>query len=109
MKSLRRAADLLKQGISIVVFPEGTRSPNGEIQRFKTALFVLPIRSRIPVVPVLVEGTFQALKRGTILPNTVPLKLTFYDPIPPGSFEVRDRDLYAEKVRLVLSRPMKLI
>jgi 1-acyl-sn-glycerol-3-phosphate acyltransferase len=102
LRSLRRAADLLKEGISIVVFPEGTRSPNGEIQEFKTALFILPIRSRIPVVPVLIQGTFQALKRGSILVNPVPLKLTFYDPIPADSFGVRDRRLYAEKVRQVL-------
>jgi 1-acyl-sn-glycerol-3-phosphate acyltransferase len=104
LKSLRQAADLLKEGISVVVFPEGTRTPNGEIQEFKTALFILPIRSRIPVVPVLIEGTFQALKRGSILVNPVPLKLTFYDPIPADSFGVRDRRLYAEKVRQVLSR-----
>jgi 1-acyl-sn-glycerol-3-phosphate acyltransferase len=103
LKSLRRASDLLKEGISVVVFPEGTRTPNGEIQQFKTALFILPIRSRIPVVPVLIEGTFQALKRGTILLNPVPLKMTFYDPIPADSFGVRDRRLYAQKVRQVLS------
>ena len=103
MRSLRQAADLLKEGISVVVFPEGTRTPNGEIQEFKTALFILPIRSRIPVVPVLIEGTFQALKRGTILLNPVPLKMTFYDPIPADSFGVRDRHLYAQKVRQVLS------
>jgi 1-acyl-sn-glycerol-3-phosphate acyltransferase len=106
LKSLRQAADLLKEGISAVVFPEGTRTPNGEIQEFKTALFILPIRSRIPVVPVLIEGTFQALKRGSILLNPVPLKLTFCDPIPADSFGVRDRRIYAEKVRQVLSTAM---
>jgi len=103
LKSLRQAADLLKEGISVVVFPEGTRTPNGDIQEFKTALFILPIRSRIPVVPVLIEGTFHALKRGNILVNPVPLKLTFFDPIPADSFGVRDRRIYAEKVRQVLS------
>ena len=102
MKSLRRAADLLKEGVSIVVFPEGTRSPSGEIQKLKAALFILPIRSRIPVVPVLIEGTFHALRRGSILVNPVPLKLTFYDPIPTDPFDVRDRGLYAEKVRRTL-------
>jgi 1-acyl-sn-glycerol-3-phosphate acyltransferase len=105
LKSLREAADLLKEGVSVLVFPEGTRTPNGEIQEFKTALFILPIRSRIPVVPVLIEGTFQALKRGSILLNPVPLKLTFYDPIPADSFGLRDRGIYAEKVRQVLSIP----
>ncbi len=107
LKSLRRAADLLKEGISVVVFPEGTRTPNGKIQEFKTALFILPIRSRIPVVPVLIEGTFQALKRGSILLDPVPLKLTFCDPIPVDSFGVRDRRIYAEKVRQVFSISME--
>ncbi len=103
-KSLRQAAELLKQDISVVVFPEGTRSPNGEIQEFKTALFILPIRSRIPVVPVLIEGTFQALTRGSILVNPVPLKLTFCDPISEESLGGRGRRLYAAKVRQILSR-----
>jgi 1-acyl-sn-glycerol-3-phosphate acyltransferase len=103
MRSLRRSANLLKDGISIVAFPEGTRSATGEIQDFKTALFILPIRSQTPVVPVLIEGTFDALKRGSILLHPLPLKMTFYDPIPPHSFGVRDRKSYAERVRQTLS------
>jgi 1-acyl-sn-glycerol-3-phosphate acyltransferase len=103
LRSLLRSANLLKNGISIVAFPEGTRSATGEIQDFKTALFILPIRSRTPVVPVLIEGTFAALKRGSILLRPLPLKMTFYDPIPPHSFGVRDRKSYAEKVRQALS------
>jgi 1-acyl-sn-glycerol-3-phosphate acyltransferase len=102
LRSLSEAADLLKENISVVVFPEGTRSPSGDIQEFKTALFRLPIRSRIPVVPILIEGTFEALKRGSMLLNPVPLRLTFYDPMPPDSFEVHDRDIYAAQVRQVL-------
>jgi 1-acyl-sn-glycerol-3-phosphate acyltransferase len=102
LRSLRRSADLLKNGVSIVVFPEGTRSPNGKIHEFKSALFILPIRSRTPVVPVLIEGSFGALKRGSIRLYPSPLKMTFYDPIAPNSFEVRDRKAYAEKVRRAL-------
>ncbi len=102
LRSLKQAADLLKEGISLVVFPEGTRTPNGKLQGFKETLFVLPIRARISVVPVLIEGTFKSLKRGSVLLNPVPLRLTFYDPIPPASFKDRDRGVYAEKARWVL-------
>ena len=104
LRSLRQAADLLRQGTSVVVFPEGTRTLDGQIQEFKKAVFVLPIRSRAPVVPVLIEGTFQALRRGSILLNPVPLKMTFYDPIPTNSFEVRDRQILADKLRQILSK-----
>ena len=103
LTSLREAADRLEQGISIAVFPEGTRSPDGKIQDFKKALFILPLRSRVPVVPVFIEGTFQGLRRGSILLNPVPLKMTFCDPIPPDSFEIWDRNALAEKVRQILS------
>jgi len=103
LASLRQAFNLLQEGISIVVFPEGTRTLDGKIKDFKATLFILPIRSGIPVVPVRIEGTFDALKRGSILLNPVPLKITFYDPVPAGSFEDRDRWRYAKKVQEVLS------
>ncbi|MFQ5683537.1 MAG: lysophospholipid acyltransferase family protein [Candidatus Binatia bacterium] len=106
LRNLRQAGDPLREGISVVVFPEGTRTRQGAMQDFKATLFLLPIRTRVPVVPVLIEGSFQALKRGSILLNRVPLRLTFYDPIPADMLEDRDRGIYAEKVRRALSRSM---
>lgn len=101
LRSLRQASHLIREGISVVVFPEGTRSTSGEIGDFKAALFILPIRSGAAVVPVLIEGTFTALKRGSVFLEPVPLKLTFYAPIAAGSLTERDRVLYAEKVRAI--------
>jgi len=105
LRSLRRGADLLKKGVSIVVFPEGTRSRDGNIGEFKTTLFVLPIRTQTPVVPVLIEGTFQALPRGSVFLKRCPIKITFLDPISPGLLMDKDRALYAERVRQSLIRP----
>jgi len=99
LRSIKQAAELLKRGVSIVVFPEGTRSPDGQIHEFKTTLFVLPIRTRTPVVPVLIEGTFQALRSGSVLLKHHPVKVTFLDPVSPDCFSDKDRALYAEKVR----------
>lgn len=108
LESLRHASELLRKRISIVVFPEGTRSLDGAIKDFKATLFILPIRACIPVVPVFIKGTFEALTRGSILLKPVPLKLTFHDPIPAGSFNSdRDRWLFAKKVHEVLSSSQK--
>jgi 1-acyl-sn-glycerol-3-phosphate acyltransferase len=99
LQTIKQAAELLRRGVSIVVFPEGTRSPDGRIHEFKTTLFVLPIRARTPVVPVLIEGTFQALRRGSLLLKRNPVKVTFLDPVSADCFSDKDRALYAEKVR----------
>jgi 1-acyl-sn-glycerol-3-phosphate acyltransferase len=99
LQSIKRAAELLRRGVSIVVFPEGTRSHDGKIREFKTTLFVLPIRTRTPVVPVLIEGTFEALRRGSVLLKHYPVKVTFLDPVSADCFSDKDRALYAEKVR----------
>ena len=103
LASLSQAFNLLREGISITVFPEGTRTSDGKIKDFKATLFILPIRSGVPVVPVRIDGTFEALKRGSVLLNPVPLKITFHPPIPGGSFTDRDRWLYAKKVQEVLA------
>ncbi len=102
LQSIKQAADLLKKGVSIVVFPEGTRTLDGQINEFKTTLFVLPIRTRTPVVPVLIEGAFEALQRGSVLLKRCPVKITFLDPVPADFLSDKDRALYAERVRETL-------
>lgn len=100
--SLRRAAKVLAQGISIVVFPEGTRTRNGELGDFKTTPFLLPLQTGLPVLPVRIDGTFAALRRGTVLLRTRPLCLTFRDPILAPSNH-RDRRRLARLAREALS------
>ena len=60
---------------------------------------MLPIRTQTPVVPVLIEGAFEALRRGSMLLKRGPMKVTFLEPIPADSFSDKDRALYAETVR----------
>jgi 1-acyl-sn-glycerol-3-phosphate acyltransferase len=105
LRSIRQGADLIKKGVSIVVFPEGTRSRDGKVGEFKTTLFVLPIRMETPVVPVLIEGAFEALPRDSVFLKRCPIKITFLDPISPALLVDKDRALYAEKVRQSLIRP----
>jgi 1-acyl-sn-glycerol-3-phosphate acyltransferase len=99
LRSIRQAANLLNKGMSIVVFPEGTRSRDGKVGEFKSTLFVLPIRTETPVVPILIEGTYEALPRGSVLLKRRPIKITFLDPVPPDLLSEKDRALYADKVR----------
>jgi 1-acyl-sn-glycerol-3-phosphate acyltransferase len=63
LKSLKKASFLLKSGISIIVFPEGTRSPDGEVKDFKRGAFLLAQHSKFPVVPVSISGTYDMIPR----------------------------------------------
>ena len=64
-QALLQCARLLKQRLSVVFFPEGTRSPDGAILPFNDGPFQLAIRERVPVLPLVVEGTGHALPRNT--------------------------------------------
>ena len=64
-RSVRRLIRLLKEGRCIVVFPEGTRSPDGQLQKVEGGAGFLAMKSRAHVVPVYIQGTFEAFPRNT--------------------------------------------
>ena len=77
----------LSGGSSVLIFPEGTRSPDGHMRAFKSGAFELAKRTRIPIVPIALDGTARALpKRGYLLQGKHPIHLHVLDPIEPASF-----------------------
>ena len=85
---LKACETKLRQGTSIMMFPEGTRSRTGQLQAFKPGAFDLALRMGVPVLPIVVEGTAHALpKRGFVLQGRHPIRITVLDPIPPSAFE----------------------
>jgi len=67
-ESLRIAADVLRQGRLLLIFPEGTRSPSGVMGEFKPSIGYLALVNQVDVVPMFLEGTYDALPRGAVLP-----------------------------------------
>ena len=66
-KAVFRISDLLKRGISVLLFPEGTRSPDGKIQGFKMGAFKLARENSVEILPVVIEGTGTALPKKSML------------------------------------------
>jgi len=77
MESMKEAAEKIRKGNPIAIFPEGTRSRTGELQDFKKGLFYLCIETGVPVVPIYIHGTYQRLKpdTGFISPGRVQVKV----------------------------------
>ena len=99
IRSLQRAAAQIRNGISVVMFPEGTRTRDGRIRPFKKGPFRLAIAAQVPIVPMALEGARNAWTRGQlwIRPGTLRLKLGA--PISTQGLTTADTDALMMKVR----------
>lgn len=80
---MRACERTLAEGSSVMMFPEGTRSPDGRLRDFKPGAFGLAQRCRVPLLPIVVEGTARALpKRGFVLRGRHPIRVRVLDPVP---------------------------
>jgi 1-acyl-sn-glycerol-3-phosphate acyltransferase len=85
--SADQAAELLDDGWSMLIFPEGGRSPDGWGQAFRGGAAYLSLRCGVPVVPVHVEGTGRVLRKGKNVPRPSPTTVTFGVPLVPEEGE----------------------
>jgi len=82
MASIEKAAGEIRDGASVAIFPEGTRSPDGELGQFKRGGFLLATRSGVPMVPVAIKGTYQLLSRHDFRVKPGRVEVTIGTPIP---------------------------
>lgn len=94
----------LAEGNPIMMFPEGTRSVTGELKEFKTGAFELALKTRRPILPIVLAGTSNALpKRGYVLQGRHPITVTVLEPIPPERFAGMSPKELTEQVRSVIA------
>jgi 1-acyl-sn-glycerol-3-phosphate acyltransferase len=94
-----RAAEALNAGASFLIFPEGTRSRTGALLPFKKGGFLMAIKAQAPIVPVVVSGGRDAMRRGSrlIWPATVTVR--FGPPVATTGVGIDDRDALVARVR----------
>lgn len=83
LETIRQAKDSLKDGVSLVVFPEGARTFTGHMGYFKKGAFQLADDLQLAVVPVTIDGSFEILPRTGKWIHRHRMFLTIHDPIPP--------------------------
>ncbi len=101
---MEKCAESLNDGISVVIFPEGTRSLTGAIGRFKTGAFQIALKNDKPLLPVLIDGTGEIMPKrgGIIFRNQKRVRLRVLDPIFPGKFGTGDPMELAAKTELLM-------
>lgn len=98
--TVRRAAERIRRGASILFFPEGTRTPSGAMQAFKRGAFHLALESGAPIVPVAIIGTYEILPRNKWLPQWgMRVTIKIGEAIQPR--DVAPENLRAEEIRVM--------
>lgn len=86
-RGFETALEWLKKGVSVVVFPEGTRSPDGRMRRFKNGAFMLAVDAQVPIVPVVMHGTGACVRKGSPAVNPPDLVVQVLPPVPTKGVE----------------------
>jgi 1-acyl-sn-glycerol-3-phosphate acyltransferase len=98
LASVKQAVEYIKAGSSFLVYPEGTRSPDGRMQRFKKGTFVMAIEAGVPIVPVACSGAHRIMKKNSLVIHPGRVTVRFGKPVQASGFTVEQRNALAQQV-----------
>ncbi len=98
LASVKQAVEYMKTGSSFLVYPEGTRSPDGRLSRFKKGSFVMAIEAGVPVVPVACAGAHRIMKKKSLVIHPGTVTVRFGKPIDASAYTIEQRDDLAKVV-----------
>jgi 1-acyl-sn-glycerol-3-phosphate acyltransferase len=104
IQSVRDAAEAIRAGLDMTIFPEGTRSRDGRLLPFKKGPFYLAMESSCPVVPVTILGTYEIRPKGKFFMRGGTAELVFHEPLWPKDFP--DREALVSAVRDAITRSL---
>ena len=91
-----------KEGLSIVAYPEGTRTRDGKVRPFKKGTFILAIQSEIPIVPISITGAYGVFPRKSWVFRKGTIRINIHPPVETKGYVVEDRDKLIETVRDII-------
>jgi len=104
IKSIEKAARSIREkGYSFLIFPEGTRSLDGKLQRFRRGGFFLAIAGGAPIVPVTIGGTFELMPKGQFGAKRGTVSVVFHPPVPVDGYSEGNVAELVERVRAAVS------
>jgi 1-acyl-sn-glycerol-3-phosphate acyltransferase len=109
VSSMQKAAGYLKNGICAFVFPEGTRSRDGRLHKFKKGGFKLAIQANVPIIPITIIGSRQVLPPDSIIFRPGPIDMYVDAPIPTNNLTDTDLEPLMESVYNIMAKHFKEI
>jgi 1-acyl-sn-glycerol-3-phosphate acyltransferase len=102
VRSLNLAVASIRKGNSLVIFPEGGRSPNGQLQSFMGGAFYAAVKAQVDVVPIVLVGTYEMLKMNSYHIKPGPIQMLVGSPISTAGMSTRDIAKITEQARVVM-------
>ena len=106
--SVAAAAAALKSGLNILIFAEGTRSPDGRLAAFKRGPFYLAMETGAPVVPIAISGTQTMMRKGSMAVTPGTAKVEFLEAVWPKDFASRDELMAAVHAAIAQALPEEM-
>jgi 1-acyl-sn-glycerol-3-phosphate acyltransferase len=106
-QAMAEMRERLQRKLSVLVFPQGTRSPDGTVGPFREGAFRLAIEAGVDVVPLVVDGTAESLPKGSIAFNKTSATLTVLPPVSTKGLSVEDAPALAERVRGLIAAALR--
>ena len=101
-RSMLRAAEKVQKGVSVIIFPEGTRSPDGNLQPFKKGVFLIALKSQAPILPIAIRGTAKIMQKGDWRAHPGNVQIIIGPPIVTAGIPPEKERELSERVRNAL-------
>lgn len=101
------AADRIREGNSVVVFPEGTRGHAYPLRPFKKGPFVLAIAAGVPIVPIILHGSIEVMRKGSLLAHSGTIDIHLLEPVSTSSVDYEHREALMQTVRARMADAMR--
>ncbi len=102
VRSLERAAARVRNGTTVVIFPEGTRQPSGKLGEFKSGGFHLALAAQVPILPVSVSGSSRITPPHSLRIESGRIQVRYGEPIPTAGLGLEDRQRLKELTRAAI-------
>jgi 1-acyl-sn-glycerol-3-phosphate acyltransferase len=109
VEAMNQAAQKIREGMSVVIFPEGSRSPDGSIQPFKKGGFSLAMKAKVPIIPISIAGSREIMPKDRLSASSGEIRIKVGNPIETEPYSLKDRMVLMGKVRETISNNFESI
>jgi putative phosphoserine phosphatase/1-acylglycerol-3-phosphate O-acyltransferase len=99
IEAMKPAVDALKNGMSVAIFPEGTRSYDYTLGTFKKGAFHLAMQAGVPIVPIIIKNAHDSMPRGSTMFKPALVEVVVQKPIPTKDWKVKDLNKHIASIR----------